>query len=446
MSRAFLSLVVAGLLASAAGAQDTFVEIRFHRVHLRNGNFIDGTLLRQNDREVTLKIKYGDISIRNDLIARTDSGTLRIEFMKIRDVLEKPPVMPAPAEKIPEGRRDPFEKTLRPRTPAPPKAPVEPVLPPAEGNEAVDRILRRIKNSEPERRSEIIEQLYPLGEPAALYLAGSLERFDEETRGYASTALVRMGHKKVLAIIKKLLASKDSSVRNHAVNILGSLGSSSDAADLYALLRDPDAATRGAAVMTLKNLGGVDAFPPVVAVCIDPDARVRSQAIDASFELAKKHGIEENLNSALESLVDRARGEPKADVLTAIGRTGRKEFSTLLERNLGDEEAVVRAQAVMSLIILEAKESVEAIAARFDTERDELPRQQLAFAAGKFRIRKAIPYLISWLEGEDTASKEAAHRTLKQLTNQNIPVDHEQWFKWWEQMKGQEPTMEKPPE
>ena len=47
-----LSLLAQGKNVDSA----TFTESRFHRVHLRNGNFIDGVLVRQNTLEIVLRL------------------------------------------------------------------------------------------------------------------------------------------------------------------------------------------------------------------------------------------------------------------------------------------------------------------------------------------------------------------------------------------------------
>ena len=61
--RAVLAFVLA--LSGLLGAQDSpFQEVRFHRVHLLNGNFVDGTLVRQTKDELVLRIKGGEVGMR----------------------------------------------------------------------------------------------------------------------------------------------------------------------------------------------------------------------------------------------------------------------------------------------------------------------------------------------------------------------------------------------
>src|SRR5687768_4428544 len=86
--------VLVGIMAGSAGsavAQDRPPEIivsyiRFHRVHLRNGNVIDGDLIGLTDREAVLKLSVGHIAIRRTQIEK-------IEFVKMRSITEKAPVV-----------------------------------------------------------------------------------------------------------------------------------------------------------------------------------------------------------------------------------------------------------------------------------------------------------------------------------------------------------------
>ncbi|HEX7901407.1 MAG TPA: hypothetical protein VF950_26850, partial [Planctomycetota bacterium] len=79
-------------LLTALAAQQTsevWTEIRFHRVHLRNGNFVDGTLVANEQESVTLRVKTGDIEITRDLIDK-------VEYVKMRSYKEKPADVPPP--------------------------------------------------------------------------------------------------------------------------------------------------------------------------------------------------------------------------------------------------------------------------------------------------------------------------------------------------------------
>src|SRR5436190_24328669 len=65
------------LLPGFLGAQDTDGDLRFYRVHLRNGNVIDGELVKETANEVLLRLKVGEMTIRRDQIEK-------VEFVKMK--------------------------------------------------------------------------------------------------------------------------------------------------------------------------------------------------------------------------------------------------------------------------------------------------------------------------------------------------------------------------
>src|SRR6185503_11564542 len=99
---AILAVPGAALFAQDA---DQFQTIRFHRVHLRNGNVIDGNLVALTDNMATLKLSSGEMSIKRGMIEK-------IEYIKMRSLLERPPVVD---EKKEEKKAD--EQPASPATP-----------------------------------------------------------------------------------------------------------------------------------------------------------------------------------------------------------------------------------------------------------------------------------------------------------------------------------------
>src|SRR5690349_18092871 len=79
-------LVLPGAAIFAQDSRDQFQTIRFHRVHLRNGNVIDGTLLSLTDDMATLRLPSGEMSIKRGMIEK-------IEFIKMRSLLERAPIV-----------------------------------------------------------------------------------------------------------------------------------------------------------------------------------------------------------------------------------------------------------------------------------------------------------------------------------------------------------------
>ena len=94
MRRMAPMLLSLGVLCTALEAQEAgWSETRFHRIHLRNGNFIDGDLIQDTRSMVVLKMPSGDFGVSKNQIARDDQGQLRVEFIKMRTFREPPPIV-----------------------------------------------------------------------------------------------------------------------------------------------------------------------------------------------------------------------------------------------------------------------------------------------------------------------------------------------------------------
>jgi len=423
-------------------APQEFEEIEFHRVHLKNGNFIDGRLLARTDRDLTLRVRIGEITLRNDLVEQAPDGTLRIELVRIRGIKEAPPPPPPLKPPIPPPRPAPS-----PRPPAPSPAPgpetapllpalrlIEPVALEAGLEQRILGILRRLASAEESQSQEILKELLPLGEPAALYLASAFADLPPGLRGRVGDALGQMREKGILPLMRKHLKNPDLSVRAQAASVLGLAGERGDADDLHPLLRDPEAIVRATAVTALQRLKNPASVRPLIGACADPEESVRSRAIDALLDLCRSTEQEQEIMPALREALERARGAARADLVAALGRAGGSEARPILEEHLADEDVSVRSRSVEALLGL--PEAGPAILSRLESEEDEEVRQRLAFAAEKLDLRRAVPHLIRWLQGEeDRPSRQAAWRALRRLTLQNFPPEHEPWAQWWERVK-----------
>lgn len=439
-------------LALILALQDpVYVETRFHRVHLRNGNFVDGDMVRRTDQEVVLKLKFGEMSVRSDSVDR-------VELIKMRTIGETPKEIEKPAPKVLETEsRPPAEPTGKTAAPPPGKTPVAaaPVKAPdkepekavrtvdtfeAGGGvrEKVDQILAQIKQAPRERKFDYMQSLLAAGPDAAPYLASILETLDPATLGYVSNALSRMQDPKAVPILRRLLASPAPGVRTACVTLIGKLGGTENARDLHPLLRDDDVVVRGTAVSVLQDFANKDSFDPVSLLISDPDKSVRMRAIAALTAIADKHGLKEELARALSDALERGRGEAKADILSAIDKAGARDLWILVVRYLTDDSPQVRAAAAIALGNFNVPDVAETILDRLSFEKEYWPRIQLAGAAQKMKLQKSIDILIEWLKEPDKNIKTAAARSLREITGQGFGLEYEPWAAWREQTRKKE--------
>jgi HEAT repeat protein len=442
-----ITFLAALALANAPAAQErNWVEVRFHRVHLKNGNFVDGDLLRQTDREVILRLKPGEMSIRTDMVAR-------VEFIKIRSLNEKPPVEPPPKPPAAEERRDPFQKPTitspekppdvlpSPGVERPPDVPrtVETYAADPETKRKVDEILAGARRANPNHKYQVLEGVVAVGGDAAPYLASLLETMDDELQGLATMMLTQMKDPRALPILTKLLGSKSAAVRTNALTVIGAVGGPENARDLHPLLRDEDRNVRDAAVTSIEQLGSPDSFDPIAQLLLDPDPSVRKSVVSALTALSQKHERQDQLVNALTDAVGRGRGETVVEALGALGVTGKKDVWTFVAPYLSDDSPLVRAAAATAIANLGASEAGELIVQRLYAEEDRWVRLQLASAAQRLRLQKAIDPLIDIMAGtDDNDFRSSIARVLQGITGQNFGNDPQAWSSWWPTAKPKE--------
>ena len=97
---------------------------------------------------------------------------------------------------------------------------------------------------------------------------------------------------------------------------------------------------------------------------------------------------------------------------------------------LDDTEALVRAQAAQTLMVLGAPECGDAIVGAMNRERDKWARTYLAGAAQKLLIQKADAPLVAWLSDSDEDIRKLAEVALKAISGENFGSDAGKWQAW----------------
>src|SRR5689334_13486442 len=133
-------LLALSLLVVAEQTQpplDSGSEIRFHRIHLRNGNFIDGKVTADKPNEVILLMAAGEMAIRRDQIDR-------VEVVKMKSYNDKAIILDTPKPK----KDDPS---------APRTGKVVEVITPEQIKRKVDIMILRVKSASGEREFSTLE-------------------------------------------------------------------------------------------------------------------------------------------------------------------------------------------------------------------------------------------------------------------------------------------------
>jgi HEAT repeat protein len=428
-----------GVLPRAAPAQDVeWVDIRFHRVYLNNGYFIDGTLVKQTPAGVTLKLKAGEMTIKMDMIEK-------VEYMKIRSINEKPKTeglrRTPPPPRTQSNVNPPLPENPPPRLDVSAnrasrlRRPEELFTPNPATKKKVDDILAEMDKANVEQKDQVSRRLLEVGPETAPYLASLLEQTNAEQGPFLIQTLHQLKDPQAIPVLTKLLQSVNPSIRGQVGSIIAETQPSGALALIQPLLKDEDSAVRAATVTTLQSLGDADSISAIARLCGDPDREVRTRAIGAVFDLSRKNPSSDDASSIFERALGETSGRARDDLLLAVGRSGNPRLWTTVTSYLSDNEPSTRAAAATALSNLGAPEANSAVVARISQEQESVPKVALAAAAQKLGLKEAVPSLIYWLGDSDPNVPAAAQRALQALTGTNYGTDRAGWEAWWEKNK-----------
>ncbi len=415
------TLLLAFMFSSASAQEFAWTESRFHRVHLRNGNFIDGKLLQANDLNVLLQINSGNMIVKKDMIDR-------IEFIKVRSIWEKPKLDP-PLVKVEISATPKVAGSLK-------AAPLQPLDAPPSLVKNVGTILDRMKLATREQKEDLTLRLGSLGEQSAPYLASLIDTLpSEDLKERVAAAVIQMKDPAALPVAVRLLDSGSTSVRLKGIRIIGTTGDGDYARHLTALVQDEQPDIRAAAIHAMQLLGDLDTFEGLGYAVWDADAGVRLAAITAVLELGRKHNRMARAVEMLAEGLQRASGRGITDLLSALSRAGAKESWRAAAPFLRDPEVQIRLAAARTLALLAHPESERDVVDQLSQEDDKRVKIELAVAIRNLRSFDAIETLITWLRGEDEDLKRAAVGALQGVSKLDYGFDAARWETWWSQSR-----------
>lgn len=394
---------LAALVALPHAAQEGKpVEHRFHRVHLRNGNFVDGFLAQETETRVVLRFSYGEATFPRDLVSRIEFVTIR-SFPE-RAAKERPASDPG---KVPPAAA-PAEVKPAPRAPSP-----------AAGK--VGKLLADLKAAAPARKYSVAQRMFALDGEAAARLAGSLGELDDNDLPYVKMALERTADGSSVAPLVGQLRNRREDVRVTSLAILARLAPREARSELIRCLKDPSPAVRRAGLEALRAVDDPRSLKTLAGGLLDPDPKVREAATDAVRSLAERHALLRDLQWELSDLLDKSKDEGKAGVIALLAALGSREDSYRFSRLVDDESPAVRAAAVKALSGMQSEETLLGLLPR---EREKAPRVELARALGRMKSKKAVADLTPWLDDADREVRAAAAEALRAITGKAHAVEH----------------------
>jgi len=392
--------------------QDSDVDgLRFHRVHLTNGNFIDGQLLKYTAASVLLKLRAGEMTIRRDMIDR-------VEFVKMKDRFQAPIITT-----LPPPPKDAVKTDL--------KAEAKPDLKtPAEIQRRVDALLLKLKHAPGTEKSIPREELEALGDPAVPYLISKVPEMDLATADLVMQVLIVMETKAGNDVLIQQLRSEKPAIRSFACTVLGVQSDDMKRVYVRSMLRDQNDRVRATAITLLGSVQDAEWLDPVSDLCGDEARDVRTSALQISRQVAAKNSLEDKLVQILGKHLNSPTEGVRFDCVSALSALGVKESWSVVTPLLNDRSAAVRTAAASTLKTLAADECGPEVIEAISREQDPAPRVALLQLAIRLRLVKAAEHVVGWLEDSDEAIRKHAETGLKALTGENFGQDKEAWANW----------------
>jgi HEAT repeat protein len=386
---AILAILVApGAALVAQESRDQFQTIRFHRVHLRNGNVIDGTLLSLTDDMATLRLPSGEMSIKRGMIEK-------IEFIKMRSLLERAPIV--------DKKKEEKKTDDQPAAPTTPKRDNQAPLPtpggvPANLRDQADAIIETWKTGKSSDRT-LAKDFLNLGSDVVPYLSLLLEERPKDVPCAAiAAALKEMGDARA--------------IRGLSVAVKQGEGNEDRRQALLALIR----------------IGTPETDQAILGAMEDPSSTV--------WKEAKDYLIEKNRKGSFDDLVDvltraMARSDNKVAYAMTLGGLGDPNARKELLYMLGSGDDAGKRAAMQGLSVRPVAEDGAEVS-RYLNVRDEMLKREACLFVGKVKYAGAVPELIQILGDEDAGASQNAYWALKEITGEKLAADRVLWQAWYE--------------
>jgi HEAT repeat protein len=189
---------------------------------------------------------------------------------------------------------------------------------------------------------------------------------DPQVRVSAVKRLAKRERDKAVPVLVRMLEDRDPRVRVEVADSLGSLKAVQAAKPLGALVRDTDARVRLAAIQALARFGLGPAEDYLVGAVMDPNRLVRRTARNRLADLGMPRPEQQRRVASLRlvrhrrDLVERLP-ERRVAAAKALGRCGRPEVVSDLEKLASDPYETVAQEAAEALGLVGTAEAIAAL-------------------------------------------------------------------------------------
>jgi hypothetical protein len=408
MRLAVAGIMILALSRSSFGSQDpsALVESTFHRIHLKNGNVLEGTVFQEDAKGVVLGSMGGTLTISRSQIDW-------VELVKVRRTAGEEPARkstPRPAGENGARRSEDGPPALpAQREGTGPRGPgAYPSGVSLKIRQRVDTLLAPWKSAPDSERPKIVPRL--------------------------SDDLVALGREPVPYLLW-LLAERRAGLPVEAIcAALGRLGDPRAIPVLGLLLHAPKPEDRYCAVAALALMESRDTVNLLLKALNDETVEVWRTA---STALVREFSVNDDAMLVGTVIKEMAHARAKTPHAVTLGRMGTPEAHQALRYLLDEGNEQDRIAAFQGLALLCSPEDGILIH-RYLLRRSPNVQKEACLVLGRLQYRPAVPDLIGLLQEEDSGLKHNAHWALKEITGQSMSDEAPLWEKWWEGTQSQE--------
>ena len=394
---AALVLAGAGWLQAQSQEVAAYTWTTFHRVHLRNGNYLEGGLAGRTETSVTLRQPWGEIIVRNDQIDRIE--LVKIKSYKDPEILIKKRAVAKPSES---------KEAITKPTPATPVADktdttvesgvVPSTIPPAVVL-SVDQAINVWKTAAGNERTDLTQMLTVLGEDAAPYYEFLLEKRTQSTPLMPVTmAFLAVAEDKFIDFSERMMMAPNMEVRE-------------------------------AAITGLSKAGSPRRIPVVMKAMEDTSPSVWRIATETLLEASKQddHG-----RALVDLIAARVQNSPNATAFAiALSRIGGTQAHQVLWDMVNSPDETIRLSGLHGIgLLLDPEDGARMLNLLRDSSM--MVRKSSCLNLGKMKYRPATATLVGLLRDDDPGFSKNVRWSLTEITGQLVSDKNEAWTEWWE--------------
>ena len=408
-------------------------------IYLKNGSSLEGKVVEQDKKSVTVELSNGTMVIKRSDILEIVKAEIKKEDEEKPEPKEEIPKEPS---KVTAPSVDKSAKPVTTNRDAPLILSDEGKKPP---QKEINNLLRKLVSlKESDNAWEVAEKLVVKSKDETAYLLELLGTV--QNRDGLKWIIYTVGQlqvKESMKIFYEMLKTEaDESVRVALVEALSQIKGVSTV-DLFRrqLSVEKSNITKIAIINMLAKAMDVESLPVLLGMLDAEDdalSHTASLAIMSIYRSAKPQEIEDmDFMTMLNKTINNSGLKGKREILGILGQIKSKDTVDLMVKFLDDENADVRSAAVIAIAALRDNNTLEILVNRLNYEKDLWTRMQIIQSMGRTNNQTMIPVLIELLTDPEEKIRLCAARALGQLTNKFIGDNYDEWKAWWKTKQGE---------